>query len=600
MAGRRTVAILLLAGLCSAAVAAVLSVLGISDWRLKAVAAAGAAIATYLASLAQSQLSAALDERRKQRAAIAQSVFTPTGQLPRVDDIADPIPIGVHAAPHPAVAGRLPSYVLRDVDPEVRGKLSRSGFVLLTGDAAAGKTRTAYEAMRAVLPSHVFIAPTGIGDVPEAMKAAQEERECVLWLDSLQRYLGAEGVNSRGIAELLAGEDHHRVVLATLRAVEESRLFVLARSLSGGQLTRDGQAVLELVNHRIVVKREFSQLERSRAAALSAGDPRLADALRHAHPYGIAEYLSSGPRLYIEWTNAWERGANPCGAALVAAAVDCRLAGFAAPLPGELLDELKNEYITRHGGEQLRPEPAADAWRWATDLRDSGSSPLWSTGNGGYDVFDYLVDVRTRESAEPVPESTVRAALRFAAPADATVIAATAWHQGRPNLAEDGFRAAYNELLGSDGPDSPATLASRSDLAVTMHAMGRLPDAEAEYRAILTGRTGILGAEHPETLASRNNLATVLHAQRRLDEAEAEYRTVLEIRTRTLGAEHPSTLVSRNNLGVVLKDLGRLEEAEAQLEEAYRLRSLVLGPDHRHTVISRDNLAAVRRKLSAG
>jgi hypothetical protein len=210
------------------------------------------------------------------------------------------------------------------------------------------------------------------------------------------------------------------------------------------------------------------------------------------------------------------------------------------------------------------------------------------------------VDVRARNAVHQVPQSTIRAALRFASPTDATVIAATAWDQHRPGLAEAGFLAAYTEFMHTDGPEGATTLASRGNLAVALHALGKLPDPEAEYRAILAGQTVALGDEHPDTLTSRNNLATVLHEQLRMVEAEAEYRAVLDLRTSHLGPEHPSTLLTRNNLGGLLKDTGRFAEAATELEEVVRLRIVVLGEDHPSTVISRDNLSKVQRKLSGG
>jgi eukaryotic-like serine/threonine-protein kinase len=601
MTRRRTVlALIIVAGFCLAGIAPVLGSPGPSGWRVKALAA-GAAVALFGAGMTQTRASALLDRRRQDQAELERGIYTPGGRPPLIRDLASPLSVGVHAAARPDGAdgtGRLPPYVPRDIDPGLHQALLGSGFILLVGAAAVGKTRTAYEAIRAVLPDHVFIAPGRSDDIPAAVRAARAERHCVLWLDSLQRYLGAGAITSQAIAELLAGDGHHRVVLATLRAAEESRLIAVAGSLSGGQSLREGQAVLDLADHRIVLEREFTGPERSRAAELAAQDSRLADALRHADRYGVPEYLSSGPQLFIECSNAWERGSHPAGAALVDAAVDCRRAGFAAPLPRALLDELSREYLDRHGGTELRPEPLAAAWAWAIELRDSGSSPLSPVGQGSYDVFDYLVDVRAREPTWPVPESTVLAALRFAGPADAVTIAGTAWYQGRPELAEAGFRSAYAELISNQGPDAAATLASRSDLAVTLHAAGKLPDAEAEYRAILSRRTATIGPTHPETLASRSNLAVVLHDRRQLDEAEEHYRAVLDLRTTTLGAEHPSTLITRNNLGVLLEELGRLAEAEAELDEVVRLRAKVLGPDHPNTAVSRANLEMVRRKLS--
>jgi eukaryotic-like serine/threonine-protein kinase len=603
MTRRRTVLILLLTGACLAAIGAVLGTTGPSDWWLKALAAGGAAVVLFGVWIVQTLASTILDRRIRGMAGLERGIFMPGGKPPLVREVASPLSIGVHAAARSSGAHgarRLPPYVQRDIDPELRQALTGTGFILLVGAAAVGKTRTGYEAIREVLPGHVFIAPAGADDISAAVMAARAERDCVLWLDSLQRYLGASAITSKVLAELLAGDRHHRVVLATLRAAEESRLIAVAVSPSGGQSLRDGQAVLDLADRRFVVERKFSGPERTLAAELAVQDSRLADALSHVDRYGVPEYLSSGPQLFTEWSNAWERGTHPCGAALVDAAVDCRRAGFAAPLPRALLDELSHEYLDQHGGPRLRPEPLADAWNWATELRDSGSSLLSPAGHGRYDVFDYLVDVRAREPVQPVRESTVRAALRFAGPTDAVTIAGTAWYQGRPDLAEAGFRSAYTELINTEGRDAAATLASRSDLAVTLHTLHKLPDAEAEYRAILSLRTATIGAHHPETLTSRNNLAVVLHDQRRLDEAEAHYRVVLDLRTRTLGAEHPSTLVTRNNLGVLLEELGRLIEAEAELDEVVRLRAKVLGPGHPNTAVSRNNLEMVRRKLSSG
>ena len=596
MTRRQTAVMLVAAAGCAAGAGGLTSYAGVLDRPLRVAVAAGAGLAAYVGSQVQLRRRQVLDQRHRDQ----HERYLQGRKAPLVRDVNDAVSVGIHGVPRVSGLDHLPPYVPRDVDPELHQALNDGGFVLLTGDAAVGKTRTAYEAMRAVLPGYGFFAPTGTRDVAAAMAAAGEERCSVLWLDSLQRYLGADAVTSRGIADLLAGDRHHRVVLATLRATEESRLVVLAESLSGGQLVRDGQAVLERVDRRIVIERLFSGTEKVRAATLATSDARIADALARAGRFGLAEYLSSGPALQIEWDNAWARGTHPRGAALITAAVDCRLAGFAAPLPRRLLDELQQDYLDQRGGMTLRPESLADAWRWATSLRNSASSPLWPTEKEQcYDVFDYLVDVRARGWAGQVPEGTIRAALRFAGPADATVIAATAWWQARFELAEAGFLAAYNHLLRTDGPDAATTLAGRNDLAVALHALGKLPDAEAEYLAILARRTATLGAEHPDTLTSRNNLAVVLHAQRRMAEAEAEYRAVLDLRTRLLGTEHPSTLLTRNNLGVLLRDTGRLAEARAQLEEVVRLRADVLGENHPHTVISRDNLSAVQRKMSA-
>jgi len=149
-------------------------------------------------------------------------------RLYRVREITDPVTIGVHpGSARAGVAGkdRVPVYVNRDIDAVLRQALTSGGFVLLVGDSTAGKTRAAFEAMRAVLPDHILIIPARREDVAAAVKAAGSVRRSVLWLDDLEGYLGVDGLTRKRVIELIAGSGHHRVVLATLRAIEESRLI---------------------------------------------------------------------------------------------------------------------------------------------------------------------------------------------------------------------------------------------------------------------------------------------------------------------------------------------------------------------------------------
>ncbi|MBV9382733.1 MAG: tetratricopeptide repeat protein [Streptosporangiaceae bacterium] len=597
-----------LACVLSAAVAAVLNKVGVRDWRPQAVAVALAAAATLSGTIWREWLINALKGSADFDNELARGTFMPGGRLPRIKEISNPILIGVHPAPlrdtgntpdDGRVEDRVPLYVKRDIDAELRRALAGSCFVVLVGDSTAGKTRTAFEAMREVLPEHLFIGPSERDAVGAALERAATERKCVVWLDDLQRYLGSGGLTRKALAELLSGTGHHRVVLATLRAIEESRLTA-PMGENSQESAYIGQTVLDQATRRIMIDRLFSVAEQGQARRIAREDPRLADAIEHASSYGIGEYLACGPQLLTEWEDAWARGYHPRGAALIAAAVDCRRAGFADPLPRPLLDELHEVYLARRGGSQLHPEGLDDAWNWVTMPRDSGNTPLWAVRDGYFEVFDYLIDVIQRHSGESVPDETVRAALCYAEAADASNIAVTAWHQGRYPLAEIAIRQAYAAFSRAFGSTAAETLASRNNLAVVLHAEGRLGDAEAEYRAVVQARAVALGSEHPDTLVSRNNLAAVLHAEGRLGDAEAEYRAVVQARAVALGSEHPDTLVSRNNLAVFLTDLGRLDDAEAEHRSVLDARARLLGEDHPHTVISRDNLASVLRRRSAG
>jgi eukaryotic-like serine/threonine-protein kinase len=82
---------------------------------------------------------------------------------------------------------RVPAYVRRDVDEDLRRRLADSAFVVLVGDSSAGKSRAAFEAVTAVLPDHVLMVPQNRDAVAAAVSAAEGTPRCVLWLDDLGR-----------------------------------------------------------------------------------------------------------------------------------------------------------------------------------------------------------------------------------------------------------------------------------------------------------------------------------------------------------------------------------------------------------------------------
>jgi tetratricopeptide (TPR) repeat protein len=460
--------------------------------------------------------------------------------------------------------------------------------------------------MRAVLPGHVLIAPSSADGAAAAVAEAQSRDNCVLWLDDLQAFLSpGGGITRKDIAELLTGTGHRRVVLATMRAIDESRLTGGPGATTGAttgatagaeadrQFIRIGQNVLDQVRHRFFIERLFSVDEQARARDLASSDPRLADAVSHAGHNGIGEYLAWGPQLYNQWEDAWARGNNPRAAALIAAAVDCRHAGFTSPLPRRLLDALHDSYLEKRGGEDLNPEDPDVAWRWAQAPRESGSAPLRRVGTDHCDVFDYLVDESWRRGGV-APEVTTRAALGHAPPDDAGSIAATALRQGKHMLAEAALRRQYDAVSREAAVDAPVVMAIRNNLAIVLQVQRRLAEAEDAYRAILDEPT----AGQLDLLQVRSNLAAVLHEQYRLPEAETEYHAVFAALTaQPLPVTRLDVLKLRNNFAALLAGTGRLEEAEAEFGAVLEVRTRELGADHPLTKNSRDNLAAVRDKL---
>jgi eukaryotic-like serine/threonine-protein kinase len=599
------------------------------------------------------QLTSIRERRSRQAEERDKGVLQPRGRVPLVREISDPVGLGVHRVPPGKAQRAMPAYVPREIDAGLREAIGCSGFTLLVGDAAAGKTRSAFEAIRAILPGHVLILPSAASGVPAAVSQAHDERECVLWLDNLQPLLrDGGGITRKDIVELLAGTGHHRVILATMRTIDEIRLTGgLGSRGQADPLICIGRDVLDQAR-RIFVERLFNDAEQARARELAGTDERLAEALRHAvsDGVGIAEYLACGPQLYSLWQDAWARGAWPRAAALIAAAVDCRRAGFTAPLPRRLLEDLHVDYLREHGGAQLLPEDIGIAWDKAQNLHESVGALVRGMDEADcYQVFGYLVDKFRREHGETAPERVARAALEHASMPDAGTIGTTAWFQERYELARDAAERQYAAVSQLAAPDELDVLAVRSNRVATILAVAgqtndlrELPAAEQEYRAIAEALAGqsradpgfllrvrnnlatvlsdqskqtaaeaelsralreaaVLAPDDPAVLTARGNFATLLYEIGKWPEAEREFGAVITVHSAALGAEHPVTLLFRNNFGKLLLDQGRLDEAEAELRSVLEICRRTLPPDHPYTAMADRNLTEVlRRKGSIG
>ncbi|MGH3629598.1 MAG: hypothetical protein ACRDRL_19450, partial [Sciscionella sp.] len=290
--------------------------------------------------------------------------LSPKGRPIRVRDIADPITLGIHPAAElrqdaTGAVDRLPPFIKRDVTRQLEASVRRgTGFVLLVGESTAGKTRSAYEAMRELLPSYKLVFP----DTRQALKSLHpricDNRRVVVWLDDLDHYLGIDGLTPRMVEQMTAAPAHRIIILATMSAAAYSRFGTRgAVEQSDNDVIRNARQILAMAS-TFRIERAWSETEIDLAREHDS-DPRIEAALRHADATrrGVAEYLAAAPDLLNDWQNAWDPGTHPRGAALVAAAVDARRTGYHQALPIAFLERLHEFYLEERGGAALRPEP---------------------------------------------------------------------------------------------------------------------------------------------------------------------------------------------------------------------------------------------------
>ena len=135
---------------------------------------------------------------------------------------------------------------------------------------------------------------------------------------------------------------------------------------------------------------------------------------------------------------------------------------------------------------------------------------------------------------------------------------------------------------GEDGSDlTQAVLRLRGWALWFLNDLGdSAAQAIAVAEPLLADQERVLGPDHPATLTSRNNLALAYREVGRFAEAIPLYERTLADQERVLGPDHPDTLGSRNNLAQAYRAAGRAAEAIPLHERTLADCERVLGPDH--------------------
>ena len=217
------------------------------------------------------------------------------GKLPRVSEL-DPYTLGVTRSGYGDIGtyGRRDKYVPRAQDEPLAAALRPDQLVVLAGPSNVGKTRTAFEVLRA---HDDWSAALLAAPVPQSLNqlvghpALSGSDPLVVWLDELQRFLPLTGDLSPATVARLLERPGPVVLLATIRTEQRD----LLRDTEG-ELTREARTVLDSA---IVIELASSRLDPAEQARAEAVYPEAA-----SRPEGLAEMLVGAPEALRRYRDA--------------------------------------------------------------------------------------------------------------------------------------------------------------------------------------------------------------------------------------------------------------------------------------------------------
>jgi tetratricopeptide (TPR) repeat protein len=364
---------------------------------------------------------------------------------------------------HPAIRGLparepggefvLPGYVEREHDRRLRARLAvaavddQAVLVVVRGESCAGKTRTAFEAVRTCLADWDLVFPKGVDSLLALLAAEAVPPRTVLWLNEAQDFLAGRGGEeaAAGLRRLL--EEHGPiVVVATLWPAVHRTLTTTSQV--GKDLHAQARALLNTATP-FDVPETFTELELR--ALNDRGDPLLETAAQTSPSGGITQTLAAGPQLVDHYESAVAPD-GPYGRAIITVAMDARRLGATYPLSEAFLEAAAPGYLTAQ--QRAAAEPGtwlAGALGYARQKVMGVAAALepvaHPTGMGSlpgiYRLADYLDHhARTARRYQFPPATFWTAVQRHAAADELVSLGGAAVQRGRYRIAASLYQQA--------------------------------------------------------------------------------------------------------------------------------------------------------------
>lgn len=289
--------------------------------------------------------------------------------LPNVDAINDPAQLGIHPAipltqPIDGLDTQFPVYIPRDIDGELRKALGEDlgtgGFAVIVGRAACGKSRTAYEAVKAVMPGWRIFLPSEAAELNGLAAANIGDGRIVVWLDELEPFLHDPNLSLRTLRDLTSDPSRPVLIVGTIWPQQYDAITQQPVPPHADRFRTAGR-VLKLAR-RWDLATAFSHNELTKLNTAAQADPRIHEAGRYSAEDGSpTTVLACAPELISRFTTA----GNLIGRKVVDAAALARLSGHNRVIPIELLQQLSAQGLTPEEKATVSSGWFSEAISWA-------------------------------------------------------------------------------------------------------------------------------------------------------------------------------------------------------------------------------------------
>lgn len=342
----------------------------------------------------------------------------------------DPILLGVRRGIDPdtpaGAASDLTGFVRRAHDGELRRRVAAGGVVTLLGGSSTGKSRSAWEAVRALSTRWRLWQPGSWADLQWVRS------HTVIWLNDAHRHLSED--HAEQLARLVSDAERSPVtVLVTLWPADWSRLT--ADVVPGTADSHHWARTLLTLHTPIDVPDVFAPLDQHDLDNAVRSDPRWARAVREADSGAVVQYFAGVPAL----VDIYRHGSR-MARALIEAAIDARRLGASPVLSQDFLLDAAIRYPSEAewAGINGQAWPATALAEVSAPVRGlagplspkaprarNSSEPL------GYVLAPYLEQLgRTDRAAVLPPESFWTAARQHLPPEDWVGLAASCDQRG--------------------------------------------------------------------------------------------------------------------------------------------------------------------------